>query len=76
MIKPAPRDLSQDALFALFHMLLQLLEEKKVLTNGEFAAHVALQSNRAKIEHPTMYALSTLSEVDRVMTWLRDHPKP
>ena len=75
MAKPAPRDLSSDTQFALFHILLQLLEEKRVLTNGEFSAHVALKSNQAKMAHPPTYAPSTLSEVARVVAWIEGRPE-
>lgn len=70
MSKPAPRDLSQDTLFALFLSLIRLLESKGVLSNGEFAAFLAAESTRTKTEHPPTYAPSTLSEVDRVAAWL------
>lgn len=69
MASPAPRDLSQDTLFALFRSLLLLLESKGVLTSGEFAAFLSEQSSLTKTEHPPTYAPSTLSEVDRVAAW-------
>jgi hypothetical protein len=75
MSKPAPRDLDPDTQLALFRMLLQLLEEKRVLTNGEFPAFVALKSNQAKMAHPPTYAPSTLSELARVMAWIEGRPE-
>lgn len=76
MSSPVPRDVSQDTLLALIVMLVDLLEEKKVLTKTEFFAHVALLSNQSKMAHPpkgaVVWPTSTLSELDRVVAWLKD----
>lgn len=71
-----PSEPSQDALFAMLVVLVDLLVEKKVLTNGEFPAELALRSNASKTSSRTSnvgdMSPSTAAEVARLAEWLRD----
>lgn len=79
MPQPIPKDLSQEAMLFLFQTLLALLEDKKILTNGEFLAELALRSNEAKKKSPSStadeWSPSAISEASRVVAWLRDRQK-